>query len=56
MKPIELKKWMKDYDKTVIDVSSLAKLNPNTVRSFLRGGKSHPGTRLALQRMIAEYL
>lgn len=52
MKAIELKKWMEQNDKTIVDVASVAKTHPQTVQRFLNGRNVHRATLEAFKRLV----
>ncbi len=52
MSATELKTWMDDTGKTVIDIASVLKISPSTVVRFLRGLPVHRSTQAALERLV----
>ena len=55
MSGADLKKWMKQNDKTVVDVASATKIHPQTVQRFIDGKSVHASTRESFRRLITEY-
>jgi len=54
MQAADLKRWMEENGKTVIDVASLAKVSLNTVNSFLAGRRVRPVVAAAFERLVRE--
>lgn len=50
----DLKKWMEINDKNVIDIASLAKTHPQTVKRFLDGRDVHRVTLEAFKRLVID--
>ena len=52
MKTSEIRKRMRDDNKTIIDICAGTKLSPNTVRSFLEEKKVNYSSQLAIENFV----
>jgi hypothetical protein len=54
MKATELKRWMEQTGMTAVDIGSALKLDPDTVKRFLKTDRAHRSTIAAYARLMAE--
>ena len=54
MTPATLRKWMLENDKNDIDVASMLKITPHTVRNYLSGKKVRRSTNEMFRRLVAD--
>lgn len=52
MSASDLKRWMKENGKNEIDIASVLKVNPITVKRFLSGKRVQPIIQAALESMV----
>ncbi len=52
MSVTQLKQWMDKNRKSVVDVASAIKVDPITIKRFLKRGKSRPIVEAALENLV----
>lgn len=51
----DLRNWMEQTGRTIVDIASMLKLDPGTVRNFLNGKSVHRSTRRALEELVYKH-
>jgi hypothetical protein len=54
MSAADLKSWMSQKDKRVVDIAAATRIHPNTIQRFLSGKRVHDSTKTAFARLIAD--
>ncbi len=54
MSSSDLEHWMKTKGKTAVDIAAALKIDPTTVKRFLKGKTVRPIIQAGLERLMAE--